>query len=148
MIDEISNIKKKIMEFKTPYNANTQFADDLGRWEHKAAEKPSQTIPDQSLSVSEIMRRYSRGLPLGGQKVPVYEGDEDYFPDLSKMDLADRQQYLEDRKEEFVELQGKIEKHKRDLQRKQSKAKEQQLEFEKWQKEQLNKSKETPNEEA
>lgn len=61
--------------------------------------KPSLTVPDQSISVLELYQRFARGLPLEG-KEGVYDLDEDGegypVPDFSKMDLAERQEKLEE----------------------------------------------------
>lgn len=62
---------------------------------------PSMTIPDQSMSVKEIMDRYTRGLPIDGQKVPVYTGGDDDMPDPRTLDLAERQQLAEDAQNEL-----------------------------------------------
>lgn len=56
--------------------------------------KPSMTIPDQTMSIREILVRYAKGLPIEAGKVPIYEGEE-YTPDPRYMDLADRQEYME-----------------------------------------------------
>lgn len=68
---------------------------------------PSMTVPDQSMSVKEIMDRYSRGLPTAGHKVPIYEG-ETFMPDLKNMDLADRQTLYEAAKAELDEIKSKL----------------------------------------
>ncbi len=56
--------------------------------------EPDQCIPDQSMTVREIMDRFTRGLPLDAGKVPIYEGEE-YTPDILHMDLADREEYIQ-----------------------------------------------------
>lgn len=57
----------------------------------------SETVPDQAMSIEEIMSRYSKGLPLDGERVPVWmqDGLEDDMPDLRHMDLAERQEIME-----------------------------------------------------
>lgn len=56
----------------------------------------SLTIPDQSMSVAELMRRYASGLPLAGERVPFYDSDFDIeVPDLKKLDLAEIQELKE-----------------------------------------------------
>jgi len=76
---------------------------------------PSMTVPDQTMSVKEIMDRYARGLPLGGQKVPIYEG-EDFVPDLKNMDLADRQTLFEQAKEELADIKERLNQKQRQKQ--------------------------------
>lgn len=79
---------------------------------------PSKTVPDQAMSVREILRRYSLGLSVGGGRVPIYEGEEDAMPDLSKMDLADRQSFMEAAANEIEETRLR---HERYLKHKQTK---------------------------
>lgn len=35
------------------------------------------------------MTRFASGLPISGQRVPVYDGDEDFIPDMRSMDLSE-----------------------------------------------------------
>lgn len=55
---------------------------------------PSETVPDQAMTVREIMERFSRGLPLGGMRIPEYDEDDD-MPDIRRLDLAERQELRE-----------------------------------------------------
>ena len=61
----------------------------------KVFTEPSQTVPDQTMSIRTILDRYAKGLPTTGMKIPIYEdGDIDnYIPDPKTMDLAERQEY-------------------------------------------------------
>jgi hypothetical protein len=62
---------------------------------------PSLTVPDQTMSVKEILERYARGLPLGaGERVPMYD-EEDDLPDPRTLDLVDRQELSEQFKSEI-----------------------------------------------
>lgn len=72
----------------------------------------SMTIPDQTMSIREIMKRFASGLPIDGEKVPIYDGEEDAMPDMSKMDLAERQEWLEQAKTELAEVKARIEEEK------------------------------------
>ena len=49
----------------------------------KVFTEPSQTVPDQTMSIRTILDRYAKGLPTTGMKIPIYEdGDIDnYIPD-------------------------------------------------------------------
>lgn len=50
---------------------------------------PSLTIPNEAMSLREIMDRYARGLPLSrSNKTEVYHGEEE-MPDLHTMDLSE-----------------------------------------------------------
>jgi hypothetical protein len=107
-INRLENAKTE--RFKTQWNAkNTVIGFIEGNQEdiklfpekYEVNTQPSKTVPDQSLSVQEILRRYARGLPLSDVKTPIYEGEETYHPDLSKMDLADREAYLDEQVEKL-----------------------------------------------
>lgn len=69
---------------------------------------PSQTVPDQTMSIKEILDRYAKGLPLGGQRVPIYEPDSN-LPDPRKLDLADREALAEQYTQELTEINQRIE---------------------------------------
>lgn len=53
---------------------------------------PSLTIPDQTMSIRTILERHSRGLPIDGVKVPIWDGEENDLPDWRRLDLAERQE--------------------------------------------------------
>ncbi|QCS37333.1 hypothetical protein [Tortoise microvirus 86] len=66
---------------------------------------PSETVPDQALSLSELLLRQARGLPVH-TKNPVYS--DEYLPDLSKMDLAEIQELKEHARTEVDSLRHKL----------------------------------------
>ncbi|AXH71916.1 MAG: hypothetical protein [Microviridae sp.] len=78
----------------------------------------SQTVPDQTMKISEIIRRFASGLPLGGQRVPLYEDEgEDMFEGVNpaKMDITEKMDIINARKDEYNAIQ------KRDADRKKQK---------------------------
>ncbi|QGF19318.1 hypothetical protein [Antarctic microvirus CAA_003_V_1] len=92
-------------------NYNTSFTYDFTQQKYEINTQPSETIPDQSMSVDEIMRRYAQGLPMSGERVPTYEDPEiETMPDLSKMDLADREQVIKSYTKEIQEIRESHEK--------------------------------------
>lgn len=59
--------------------------------------QPSLTIPDQTQSLREIVRRHVRGLPIAGNQ-PIYQMDEETgegleVPNLKAMDISEVQEY-------------------------------------------------------
>lgn len=68
---------------------------------------PSMTVPDQSMSIQEILRRFASGLPVGGAKVAFYDDGENPMPDPRKMDLAEWQETRENYIAELKELKAK-----------------------------------------
>lgn len=92
--------------FRSPYNAN----DLKKEREIISSLTPSQTVPDQSLSVKEILTRYAQGLPLAGEKIPVYEGEEESIPaNWDKMDLSERADYVEHHAKKIKQMQRNLE---------------------------------------
>lgn len=99
----------------------TQWAGDYkpGIRTEKKSDKPSMTIPDQSMTVAELVERNKRGLPLGGGRVPMYSTDpeNDFVPDIAKMDLAEIQEMREGLAAQIAEGKdklSKIEQNRRD----------------------------------
>ena len=76
----------------------------------------SNTVPNQSLTIAEIYRRYASGRPLSGVKAPIFDDDgeghelgfDDFLPDMTKMDLADRQALLEAAKEHMEDVKRRL----------------------------------------
>ena len=73
---------------------------------------PSMTIPDQSMSVMELMQRQAQGLPLGGGRKPIWDGEE-FMPDLARLDLTERMELMKKAQQEFYELRNKQEEKRR-----------------------------------
>ena len=91
------------MKVKNMYSA------DLFPKNYETNNEPSLTIPDQTMSIKEILNRFASGLPVGGQKTPFYDEteSEEYIPDPRYMDLADRQELSEQYNFELQEIKKK-----------------------------------------
>lgn len=85
------------MKFKTQWNAK-----EFPRKREKN-DAPSMTKQDDAMSVKEMIDRYVHGLPIQGDKVPMYYGDLD-VTDITKMDLVDQQEALENLREQSKRL--------------------------------------------
>lgn len=92
------------MKFKTHFNATPEAGEIITG--------PSMTIPDQAMSIGEIMRRFASGLPLGGQRVPVYDDGEDMFDGVNPatLDIVEKKQILENYKQELEGIKKKLNK--------------------------------------
>lgn len=111
--------KRKIMKqikFQSHYNKKPD------RVQGEVFTLPSKTIPDQSMSITEIMRRYATGLPLGGEKVPLYD-EENILPDPRSLDLVERQEMADQAKQDIKDLSFK---YQNELNDKKKKSKEEQ----------------------
>lgn len=96
------------MKFQTQFNR----ASFMDKRYHKA-KGISKTIPDQAMSVREIIERSVRGLPTTGARVPVYLGDDHDLPDVEKMDLIDIHNARQEAQQTVNEIQEKLQKPKK-----------------------------------
>lgn len=89
--------------FKTPYNAK--------RFEARGERNDgtSQTVPDQALTVAELVHRFTHGQSLGGSKAAIFDDDLDFDfpPDWEKFDLSEKVKYMREKQAELDELQRK-----------------------------------------
>lgn len=54
--------------------------------------QPSQTVPDQSMSIKELLKRHVQGLDLQGGKEPLFDEDETSDGiNIATLDLVDLQ---------------------------------------------------------
>lgn len=107
--------------FKTPYNAMAHPC----RGERIIG--PTLTVPDQTMTISEIMRRFASGLPVGGAKVPIWDGETDDDLDLSQYDRADRAMIAKEKAEELNALRERIETSEKERQARKQKWRDEQL---------------------
>lgn len=97
------------IDVRTPYNSR------LFPKNYEVNDLPSMTVPDQSMTVREMIDRHVRGIPFEAGKVPVYNGDDDFFDgqDFSKMELTDRMDLLEAQKQQVKDLSTNLTKQQR-----------------------------------
>lgn len=93
------------MKFKTNYNLD-QFPEYKGQSNHE----PSMTIPDQSMSIRELMIRHQRGLPLEGEKIPLYMEKDGVLPDIEKLDLSEKMDLLKAARQQVIDLRSRRQK--------------------------------------
>lgn len=65
---------------------------------------PSITHPDQALTVDEILRQHTKGIPFPSGKVELWEGDKSFFPDLQGLDLSEVQEIKENYQRQLREF--------------------------------------------
>lgn len=76
--------------------------------------QPSLTVPDQTMSIREILNRYARGLPVGGSRIATFDEDDD-LPDIKTLDLTERQELADQYEAEMLSLRSpKAKKPKKD----------------------------------
>lgn len=89
------------MKIRNIFNAS-EFNDN------EIISEPSLTVPDQALSIREILKRYASGLPLGGSQEPIYEGEEGDGIDPRRLDLAERQELEIAARQELAEIEKRL----------------------------------------
>lgn len=70
----------------------------------------SQTLPDQTMPIRTLLERYARGIPVH-TKEPIYEGEENDLPDISRLDYAERQEYALQFAKEYSDIQTAIQEN-------------------------------------
>ena len=70
--------------------------------------KPSETVPDQTMTMREILIRYAKGLPIDGEKTPLWEEGEGYAKDPETLDLAEREELATQAREELQQINERI----------------------------------------
>jgi len=73
----------------------------------------SQTVPDQSYTLLELLDRHQRGLPIRVSN-PLYSDDD--LPNIKAMDLVDIQEMREDLAYNTKQLQKKLKQKQLDQQ--------------------------------
>lgn len=95
------------MKFKTQFNnkAHVNRKPEINT-------EPSMTVPDQAMSVMEIQRRFTRGMPIAaGMRDGIFDGDVE-VPDLAKMDLAEREAFVRNAKDELSIIRQRMQADK------------------------------------
>lgn len=77
-------------------------------------QKPSETVPDQSLSIKEIISRFASGKPLPQSE--TYYTDE-VLPDIKKLDLVDIHELKQNITSNIEESKNKLTKAQTDNKR-------------------------------
>ena len=112
------------MKFQTPHDKSTRVS------KFQVFTQPSQTVPDQTMSIPELIRRYAQGLPLGAPKVPMYEEDpeQDLLGGMNwnKLDLSEKSQFIKSAKNEIQEITKRSRKKQSDTSKQNDKINEQQ----------------------
>lgn len=89
--------------------------------------RKSKTIPDQSMSIQEIVKRFVRGIPVDVvQRDPVYiDQEEDDLERLSRMDFGEKAEYAAALAERNARVQAELaEAERNESEAKQKAAKE------------------------
>lgn len=67
----------------------------------------SETVPDDTLSIPQILERFVKGQPVyASNRTPYYDSENDFaeVPDLAKMDLTEQADYFEAHRNNLAKL--------------------------------------------
>lgn len=67
--------------------------------------EPSQTQPDEVLSIKEMLERHVRGLPVHGNEGVYLPEEIGYVPDLRSLDLTELEEYRDHYQSESKRIQ-------------------------------------------
>lgn len=78
--------------------------------------QPSVTVPAKTMTVTEIMKRYANGMPLGGAKMGIYDPNPELAMGINPktLDLVDIQTLERQNREWIKETQARIKKDQTD----------------------------------
>ncbi|MEM3318711.1 MAG: hypothetical protein QXT80_04105, partial [Thermoplasmatales archaeon] len=96
--------EKRVPRIRT--NINVNWIDSPTRCEVREFGE-SQTVPDMSMSVQEIMMRFASGRPLSFSRNLVFTGD-DFTPDLRAMDISEIHELQEENLAHIRQLNDEI----------------------------------------
>jgi len=103
-----SNLKMYAMKVKNSLNYKEFERND------EVNTLPSLTIPDQNMSIRQIIDNYTRGLPVNAF-TPIYDGEDYDLPDPRTLDLVERQEMAERIKEEVASIKSREWKKTQDV---------------------------------
>lgn len=76
----------------TPFNTWINYAEEVR--EEEVNTLPSETQPDEVLTIREMLERHVRGLPMHGNEQGVYLPEEvGFIPDYRTLDLTEIDEY-------------------------------------------------------
>lgn len=108
----------------TTHNKQTVFKTHYNHLDVKSKgetfKEKSLTIPDQTMTVQEILKRYASGMSLTAGKVPLYASDDNDDEDLSHidginihtLDIAEKQRLQRESSETVKKFEDGVRKNK------------------------------------
>lgn len=115
------------MIFKTNFNLKEVWVNaetgELVKFKPIEGEKnfpPTKTVPNQTLTIKEVIERYRRGIPLPQISTPLYTGELP-VPNFAAMDLSERTEYIEELTRRNKELQDDLRIKEAELDKKKKK---------------------------
>jgi len=114
------HVKSEPIKWNVPIRIRTQFNAHMFEHPGEVNNLPSLTVPDQTMSIKEILERHARGLGITDGKVPLYSGGSDYLDgiDPRTLDIAEKFEILEAVQERYDQRRADLEKQTQELKKK------------------------------
>ena len=91
----------------TKFRSSINYIVKKEEQEEKSSMEPSQTVPDMTLSLQELVQRFTRGQSVA-TFTPVYYGEDEEFADVSRMDPIERIEYARFIREKIAETKTSL----------------------------------------
>lgn len=76
---------------------------------------PSETQPNDAMSVRKILEKFSRGLPVGTGDIGYYDDPEDIdMSDFDDMDPFEKQMYIREHRERLEQMEQRLKDEQKD----------------------------------
>jgi hypothetical protein len=98
--------EKGVIKFRSAFT----YIEKQTEQEEKSSMEPSQTVPDMTLSLQELVQRYTRGQSVA-TFTPVYYGEDEEFADVSRMDPIERIEYARYIREQISTARHSLAEH-------------------------------------
>lgn len=100
------------MKFRHQFNREETNSIEL----YETNTQPSETVPDQTLTIPQILERYARGLPLESNKNPVYEENDPLDGiEFRTLDLSEQMDFLQETRQKVKDINKELHKPKTKL---------------------------------
>lgn len=112
MPTELQFTQKEQQKEGTKFRSSFNYIVKKTEQEIKSTLEPSQTVPDMTLSLQELVSRYTRGQSVA-TFTPVYYGEEEEFADVSRMDPLERLEYARYIREKIADTRTSLAEQQR-----------------------------------
>lgn len=92
------------MKFYNKYSYQSEFIRGIF---HERNTLPSKTLPDQAMTVKQLIDRFQRGLPVTGQMQGEYSGEDDVLNgiDLRTLDISEKHEIIDNFNKELQDIE-------------------------------------------
>lgn len=97
---------------KTKLKIRTQYNRSEFKTNYEVNKDKSRTVPDQTMTIAEIVKRYNHGMPVSGKGDPQF--NEELLPNLAKMDLSEIHDLQKKVAQDIEDIRKRVQKARTD----------------------------------